>query len=62
MIHKWKTFNKAAKLPKRGCPSRFTPRPAKESGEKLPGAATLQASFSMLNVKVHVVEKRLNLN
>jgi len=64
IIHKWKTFKAVANL---GRPSKFNPRSdcamLRETVENPRATSqTLQASVSMLNVKVHdsKVRKRLN--
>ena len=58
IIHKWKTFRTAVNLNRSGRPSKFTPR----SKTQRATSQTLQASVSMLKVKVHdsTIRKRLN--
>ena len=67
IIHKWETFKTVANLPRSGRPSNFTPRSDHAMLREIaknPGVTsqTLQASVSMLNVKVHdsIIRKRLN--
>ena len=50
ITHKLETFKTAVNLPRSGHPSKFTPRFAKHPRAT---SQTLQASVSMLNVKVH---------
>jgi len=55
IIHKWKIFKTAVNLPRSGCSSKFTTRNAQRNYKKKTRftSQTLQASVSMLNVKVH---------
>ena len=65
--HKWKTFRTAGNIPRNGCPNKFTSRSdcvmlyeiAKNTTATF---QTLQASVSILNVKVYesTIRKRLN--
>ena len=66
IIHKWKTFKIFASLPRSGRPSKFTPRSdhamIREITKTLRVASqTLQASVSMINVKIHTrtIRRRL---
>ncbi|XP_053577468.1 uncharacterized protein LOC128666737 isoform X3 [Bombina bombina] len=67
IIYKWKTFKTVANLPRSGRPSKFTPRSDRAMLREIAKkprvtSQTLQASVSMLNVKVHnsTIRKRLN--
>jgi len=58
IIHKWKTFKTVANLPRRGHPSKFTPRSDRVMVREIADSPrttpqTLQASVNMLNHKVH---------
>nr|XP_028576306.1 zinc finger protein 577-like isoform X2 [Podarcis muralis] len=68
IIQKWKTFQTVANLPRSGRPSKFTPRSDRAMLREIAKnprvtSQALQASVSMLNVKVHdsTIRKRLNM-